>query len=241
MVFICIPSISFAELNVHHFKFQSQHFHKFFAAVSNQPEVKGVKALDGYSRMMGFEDFNDIFRYLSRQTSLIKSFPFPSDESIKQECAEYAGAHEHIHWISEFYRNGSYFYAPSHLPASRQLFDASLRKLQNFAHFPIDPKRDFWQNGDNLAVGLARYFGATDLMEKQLCGIFMVFFDLYKSDLIPGFGFQDVLDLLHPGKFMVSLQLYKTELSARFNFHSNAGSVHSKMINHCTIQDLEHH
>ncbi len=228
-----------SEHNVKHFKFQSQHFHKFIAAVTDQSEIKGVKALDRYSRLHGFNDFNQAHLYLSRQTTLIKSFEFPTEKAIQQECRDCSNNLEQIGMISRFYQY--YFFAPSYLPNSRVLFNSSLQKMESFTHFPIEPTLGLWSNGDNLAVALARYFGASDLMEKQLAGVFMMFFELFRHDHITGFGFQDVLDMLHPGKFMVCMQLFKTELTAEYGFQSNAGNVHSKMIDHCSLKDLEEH
>lgn len=232
-------SKSVSEQNIQHFKFQSQLFHKFYAAVSEQPEIKGTKALDRYARMQGFRDFNHAHEQITRQTKLIKFFPFPTEQKIVEECANYSDNPEHIKLVSLFY--SYYFYTPSNSETAKALFKASLRDLESFTHFPVNPNQDLWQNGDALAVALARRMGATELMEKQLCGLFMMLFDIYEANLIPSFGFQDLIDILHPQKYAESCQLYETKLYDEYRFRSTAPGVYSKIKRYCTREDLQDH
>lgn len=229
-------SPSIADQNVQHFKFQSQHFHKFFAATSGLPERKGTKALDRYSRMLGFKDFNDAHTYLSRQTKLIKSFPFPSREAILGECRDYAEDPTIISQVSNFYQ--FYFYVPQNAPDSRQLYDKSFRKMDSFTQFPTKRGVPLWEKGDSLAVAVARYLQASELQEKMLSGIFIVLFDLFEKDAISGFGFQDVIELLHPETFLGTLNRYG---SLSYPGSSAASWVHTKISRHCTKSDMEEH
>lgn len=226
------PSI--ADQNIQHFKFQSQHFHKFFAAVSGLPERKGIKALDRYSRMLGFQDFNHAHNYLSRQTKLIKSIPLPSREAILGECSDYTDNPEFVSQVSNFFQ--FYFYVPSDAPERRELYIQSLRKMNNFTQFPVKRDTPLWNSGDYLAVALARHLGASERHEKILCGVFIVLFGLYENDGIPGFGFQDVIDMLHPDKLMESLKCYG---NLSYSGSSSVEAVHEKIKRFWSRADLE--
>jgi hypothetical protein len=225
-----------ADQNVQHFKFQSQHFHKFFAATSGLPERRGIKALDRYSRMLGFEDFNDAHSYLTRQTKKIKSFPIPSREAILRECSDYSGDPAIISLVSNIYQ--FYFYVPQNAPNSRQLYNKSFRKMESFTQFPMKNGVPLWESGDSLAVAVARYLGASELQEKMLSGIFIVLFDLFEKDAISGFSFHDVIELLQPEVFLDTLKRYG---SLSHQGSSAASWVHTKISRHCSKSDLEKH
>lgn len=72
----------------------------------------------------------------------------------------------------------------------------------------------------------------------MLCGIFIVSFDLFDNDAIPGFGFQDVIEMLQPENFLDCLNRYS---SLPHLGCSAAGWVHTKMSRHCSRADLEEH
>lgn len=227
-------TLSIADQNVQLFKFQSQHFHKFFAAVSGLPERKGIKALDRYARMLGLQDFNHAHNYLSRQTKLIKSIPHPSREAIMGECGDYTDNLELLSQVSTFFQ--FYFYVPVDAPERRDLYIQSLRKMTSFTQFPVKRNSPLWDSGDYLAVALARHLKASERNEKILCGVFIVLFGLYENDWISGFGFQDVIDMLHPDKLMESLEHYG---ALSYPGSSSAESIHAKIKRHWSRADLE--
>lgn len=188
-------------------KFQSLHFHTCLALASRNKVIKGYKALNRFCQMHDMKDFSRANVEIRQKTKRLKFLPFINYKSILQHYGELE---------TEKVLNDTYLYYSHYLSNpydNKRAFDSLLYKLDSFFQFPFSSEVLYSHTGDYVAVALARYLDFPVLIEKQLCGIFMICFDLYQKSLIDSFDFQDVIDFLEPDAYQSNNVLFRIHLN----------------------------
>ena len=217
------PAISSS--NIAHFKFCAQHFHKSLTLVTSTTEIKGVEALDRFSKLHGYESFNHANVEIRRKTALVEFEDIDIDQAteIYHDVASASSIQESLMLYYDFF-----FFSHHRSEIAVKLAKISLNKLTNIAHFPRQRERELSSVADFLAVGIMDFSNLTGtpkfapICRTQFCGVMMMLFDFYEKQLIHTFNFQDVLDLLQPDIYKYAAKIYETTLKPIFSFESTA-------------------